>query len=132
MSRSAEHEFTQWINRMREEQNVPEQKVVVPILKKYSAITFISDELHFDLLAETDSRYERKATKTIVGSTSEDWALYHQAKKALLTLKRYENTIGAEEVEVPIPKPKTHYHWLETVEEWLDRCRTLQAERKAA
>jgi len=132
MSRSIRQDFTEFLNRKREEFNVPEEKVVVPILKKQGAIMFISDAVIFEQLSYSDSRYERKATKTIVASTTEDWAKYHLAKRALLTLKDYENTTGAEEVEIPCPKPKTEYHFLETVDEWLDRCRALQAERTAA
>lgn len=79
-------------------------------------------------MALSDSRYEQKARKTVVAPTAEDWAKYHLAKRALLTLNAYEGTIGAEEVEIPCPKPITHYEFLETIEEWLDRCRTLQAE----
>lgn len=131
MSRSAQQGFTEWITKMREEHGVPEQKVVVPILKKYSAVHFISDEQLFTLLALDKPEYERKATKTVVASTTEDWAKYHLAKRALLTLREYENTTGTEEVEIPCPKPKTVYTFLETIEEWLARCRTLRTEQAA-
>lgn len=131
MSRSAQQGFNQFLDKLREQMPPGQDAVVIPILKKYSAVQLISDGLLFDMMAEEDSRYERKATKTLVASTSEDWAKYHLAKRALLTLRAYENTTGAEEVEIPCPKPKTHYTFLETIDEWLARCRTLRAEQAA-
>lgn len=122
MSRSVRQDY----DRMRGLQS--EGKVIIPILQKFGAITLISDAVMFDLVAATDSRYEQKARKTVVAPTAEDWAKYHLAKRALLTLNAYEGTIGAEEVEIPCPKPTTHYEFLETIEEWLDRCRALRAE----
>jgi hypothetical protein len=93
----------------------------------------LSDEQFYLLRAESDSRYERTATQTVVASTSEDWAKYHLAKRALLTLNAYENTTGAEEVEVPCPKPKTVLNFTETHDEWIERCHQMyQAERQAA
>jgi hypothetical protein len=97
-------------------------------IRKIGMTIPVSWAVIFEERALSDSRYEQKARKTIVAPTSEDWAKYHLAKRALLTLKAYENTTGAEEVEIPCPKPKTEYEFLETVDEWLDRCRALQAE----
>lgn len=130
MSRSIRQDFSEFLGRVRVEQDVPEGQVIS--LQKHAHIVTIPDETFFDMLAEEDPRYERKAYKTVVASTTEDWAKYHLAKRALLTLKAYENTTGAEEVEVPCPKPKTHYEFLETPEEWLARCRALRAEQEAA
>lgn len=126
MSRSVRQDFSMFL------QPEPEA-VVIPILQQFSAVQFISDEELYWQRAYTDSRYERKASKTVVASTSEDWAKYHLAKRALLTLNAYENTTGAEEVEVPCPKPRTEYTFTETHDEWIERCHQMyQAERKAA
>jgi hypothetical protein len=92
----------------------------------------LSDEQLFTVMAIDNPEYERKAIKTVVAATPEDWALYHQAKRGLLAVRAYEGSMGAEEVEIPCPKPRTEYHFLETVEEWLARCRTLREEQKAA
>jgi hypothetical protein len=134
MSRSAQQGFNQWLNNMRvPRQPVDAEATAIPILRGYSAVQFISDEQFYLLRAESDSRYERTSTKTVVASTNEDWAKYHLAKRALLTLNAYENTTGAEEVEVPCPKPKTVLNFTETHDEWIERCHQMyQAERQAA
>lgn len=126
MSRSVRQDFGKLQNMLRERQESNTAKVIQ--FHKTSTTAKISDEQLFTLMALSDSRYEQKARKTVVAPTAEDWAKYHLAKRALLTLKAYENTTGAEEVEIPCPKPTTHYEFLETIEEWLDRCRALRAE----
>jgi hypothetical protein len=80
----------------------------------------------------SDSRYHRKSEAYNVSPTNEDWAKYHRARSGLLALQAYEGTEGLEEVSVPMPKPETHYQFTETHEAWIERCRALQAERKAA
>lgn len=130
MSRSVRQDFGKLQNMLRERQESNTAKVIQ--FHKTSTTVKISDEQLFTLMALDNPEYERKARKTVVASTNHDWALYHQAKQGLLAVKRYEGTIGAEEVEIPCPKPVTHYEFLETVEEWLDRCRALRAEGLAA
>ena len=102
------------------------------ILRKLGMTVTLTDEQLFWLMADTDPAYERKAEPYVVAPTNEDWAKYHRAKAGLLALQNYEGTWGLSEVEVPIPTPETHYKYTETHEQWLERCRALQAERNAA
>lgn len=102
------------------------------ILNKLGAFITLTETQIFDEMGWQDDRYWRKHETYNVSPTNEDWAKYHRAKSGLLALQAYEGTEGLEEVEIPMPKPETRYRYTETHEEWLARCRTLQAERKAA
>ena len=99
------------------------------VLRKVSAIMPMSEEMIFD---HSGPEFERKGVEYTVTPTNEDWAKYHRAKSGMLALKAYDAVLGLEEVEILMPKPEVHYRFTETHEEWLARCRTLQAERKAA
>jgi len=103
----------------------------VTIRKIGMTIPFTEEQV-LDLMARDDSRFERRSEEYNVSPTNEDWAKYHRAKAGLLALQNYEDTIGADEVEIPMPRPKIKYRFTETHEEWLVRCRALQSERKAA
>lgn len=92
----------------------------------------MTEEQLFHSKGFIDNRFQRKTESYVVCPTNEDWAKYHQAKKALLTLRAYENTIGDEDIEIPMPKPKTLHRYTETQEAWLERCRLLEAEQEAA
>jgi len=126
MSRSVRQDY----DKLRALQS--EEKVIIPELHKHSAIMFFSEEQVFDSMSWSDSRYHRKSEAYNVSPTNEDWAKYHRARSGLLALQAYEGTEGLEEVSVPMPKPETHYQFTETHEAWIERCRALQAERKAA
>ena len=120
MSRSVKMDY----DKLRAPKPVPEFK-----LFKLGATFKITEE---QIFWESGPEYQRKGVEYTVSPTNQDWANYHLAKAGLLALRNYEGTLGLEEVEVPIPRPEVHYRFTETHEEWLDRCRTLQAERKAA
>lgn len=98
---------------------------------KLPATIRLTDE-QFWMLADTDPAYERKVEPYNVSPTNEDWAKYHRAKAGLLALQAYDDAHGLGDIEILMPAPRTEYRFTETNEEWLDRCRALQAERKAA
>lgn len=101
-------------------------------LVKLAAVVHFTDEQIFDARSEVDPRYARKAEGYNISPTNEDWAKYHRARAGLLALRNYENTVGLEDIEVPMPKPTTYYRFTETHEAWLERCRALDAEQEAA
>lgn len=91
-----------------------------------------TDEMFFNALSIEDVRYVRKTEPYNVSPTNEDWAKYHRAKNGLLALQAYADTRGLEDVEIPMPKPKTKHRYIETQEAWLERCHALMAEGIAA
>jgi hypothetical protein len=130
MSRSVRQDYDKL--RTPEPEPAPEPEVTIPVLHKFAAVMLLSEEQVFDGMSWTDERYHRRADAYNVSPTNEDWAKYHRARAGLLALQNYEGTVGLEEVEVPMPKPETHYRFTETHESWIERCRALQAERNAA
>jgi len=103
-------------------------------LRQGEVVTFIgttipmTEEQVFGHRSYVDGRYRRTTEPYNVSPTNEDWAKYHQAKKGLLQLQAYAGTIGAEDIEIPCPKPETKHRYTETHEAWLERCRVLEAE----
>ena len=92
----------------------------------------VSAEALYSSLSAMDSRFERKATRTATPPTPEAWERYHAAKAGLAALEAYEGTEwGGPDygTEVNEPQPTVTYDYLETVEEWLARCRSLAQAR---
>lgn len=100
----------------------------IPVLKKYGALSFLSEEQLYQARAFLDERFVRKHSSAFVEPTKEVWARFYAAKNALRILNEYEFTDwgGPEyEPEVTEPSPTREVTYLETHEEWLERCRAL-------
>lgn len=100
-------------------------------IRKISAVMFLTEEQLFDSMSHRDSRYQRKAEYKTVEPTPEEWARYHEAKKAFDLLEAYDGMdwgIPESDPFVYEPSPKQEVTFLETNEEWLERCRQLQKE----
>lgn len=102
-------------------------------LQKFGATMKISEEVLFGIRSYQDPRYERRATIYKVPPTPEAWELYRAAVVGLAALEAYDGTMfGGPDygTEVPEPEPTTTVYFLETVDEWLDRCRALEREAR--
>lgn len=102
---------------------------------KFGATVILTEWQVFDEMVFADPRYARRGFEYVVAPTNEDWAKYHRAKAGMLALEAYAGTEwGGPDygTEVHMPKPRTLFEYTETHEEWLARCRALDAERKAA
>jgi len=89
---------------------------------------FITDEQFFGFMG---GEYERKGRRIVTPPTAEDMARYEKAKAAFKVLEEYEwMEWGGPDygTEVEAPRSRVTYEYLETVEEWLDRCRALYKE----
>lgn len=103
-------------------------KMIPDKLNKVSAVIHLSDEELFTW--SNNPEYWRKTKTTVAEPTPEAWQRYRRAQKAMKILRAYEGTEwGGPDygTEVHPPLPTTTYEYLETHEEWLDRCRKLQA-----
>jgi hypothetical protein len=105
----------------------------IPTLKQYGAVHLISAEQLYLLMRSRDARYERKHNRIETPPTSEDWSLYHQAVQGLRALEAYVGTEwGGPDTgtEVHKPEPRVTYEWLETHDEWIERCHALRQAEK--
>lgn len=97
---------------------------------KFSMSIKLSEEQVFSMRAWKDPRFDRKANKITTPPTPETWERYRAAKAGLEALEAYEGTDwGGPDygTEVHEPAPTITFEYLETVEEWLARCRALAA-----
>lgn len=97
-------------------------------IRKYYAHVWLSEEQVYESRGFIDDRFVRKYTSQTIPPTKEVWARYYAAKNALRVLGEYEFTEwGGPDygTEVPEPSPTHEITYLETHEEWLDRCRAL-------
>lgn len=98
-------------------------------LHKNTIVIRLSHEQIFMHRAMTDPRYNRKGNRIETPPTSEDWALYHQAVQGFKALEAYEGTEwGGPDygTEVHKPEPRITFDWLETHDEWIERCRKME------
>lgn len=109
--------------------------MVKPIsVHKLGATIQISDELFYADKAAQDPRYTRRYTSTKQPPTAEAWERYRAAVAGLAAFEAYEGSMyGGPDYgnEVPEPEPVTTFEFLETAEEWLERCRALDREARA-
>lgn len=99
----------------------------IPAGKIHASIV-VSDEQLFSSMAWRDPRFDRKAIKTTTPPSPEAWERYRAAKAGLEALEAYEGTEwGGPDygTEVHEPDSTVTYEYLETVEEWLARCKGL-------
>ena len=105
-----------------------------PAAGKFGATIKISDEQLFDARGIADPRYARRHVKSYTPATPEAWDRYRAAAAGLAAFEAYEGSrYGGPDYgnEVPEPEPTTTIDYLETVDEWLDRCRALDREARA-
>lgn len=99
-------------------------------LNKVPAYIKISPEVYFEGLGHQDERFRRRHRRTEVKPTPEVWARYYAALAGLRALEAYEWTMfGGPDygTEVPEPSSTYEYEYLETNEEWLARCRSMES-----
>lgn len=99
---------------------------------KNAVVIRLSQEMVFMHRSLSDARYDRKHNKVVTPPTPEDWELYNQAVQGLKALQAYEGTEwGGPDygTEVHKPEPRVTYEYLETHEEWIERCRTMEEEQ---
>ena len=104
------------------------------IVQKLGATMTISDEQLFTGRSLWDPRYRRRADITQAPPTPEAWDRYRAAVAGLAAFEAYEGSRhGGPDYgnEVPEPEPAITIEFLETVDEWLDRCRALDREARA-
>ena len=95
--------------------------------------TFWGDERRgYSWLGNTDTRFRRRGGPVVKHPTEADWDAYHRAVAGLKALKDYDGTYwqatdyGDGVPKVEEPHDHTVIKWLETEDEWLDRCRKLR------
>jgi hypothetical protein len=100
-------------------------------IRKISVRMVFSEEQLFTNIGLSDSRYQRKAEYKTEEISPETWARYYEAKNAFRILADSEfMEWGSPEAEPEVAEPyaKRAVTYLETHEEWLERCRQLQKE----
>lgn len=100
-------------------------------VEKYGAIFRLSEEQLFEAAGHTDPRFQRRAKIIKTPPAPEAWELYRAAVAGLAALEAYEGTyygMDAGTPEVFEPEPTSTVEYLETVDDWLARCRTLAQE----
>lgn len=88
----------------------------------------ISDEVYFEGRGHQDERFRRRSRRTEVRPSADVWARYYAAVAGLRALEAYEWTMfGGPDygTEVPEPSVTYEYEYLETIDEWLARCRCM-------
>ena len=97
----------------------------------YSSVKLTEDQV-FHRRAWKDERYIRRVERTVTHPPSaEDWAEYEKAVEALEFLRDcrfYEEGGPDYESTVEPPGDRYEYIYLETKEEWRERCRQMLVE----
>lgn len=119
---------------MKEEGPADQRRQVVPGMvraKQHRAVTRLPREQVYLGRALTDDRYDRRAERAVTPVPECEWAEYREACALLGRLREYDGFYegGPDEgAYIEEPRPRVHYTYLETVDEWLARCAELEME----
>ncbi|WP_159702423.1 hypothetical protein [Arthrobacter sp. 18067] len=104
-------------------------------VRKFGGTIKLSDEQYFEDMGWRDPRYLRMGKVTKTPATPEAWEQYRAAVAGLAALEAYDGTrwdYGSGAPDIPEPEPTSTIEYLETVDEWLDRCRAMAHEDAAS
>jgi len=99
---------------------------------KISVDIYISDEQRYQAKALYDDRYDRRAERMEAAPSPGYWEQFRKAEECLAFLRGYPDMDWGdwdqEEPSLSPPRCNVFYTYLETVDEWLERCRALDKE----